>query len=75
MNQDQVISLNHNTAECIKSALRLTETFYQNICNGASYSVPYGAMDYILGGLVGAFLLAVIAIFLGMALSIIFDSI
>lgn len=70
MDPNQTINLNHNAAECIKSAARLTETFYQNICTGASYTVPYGGVDYILGSLLILALVAFILFLIGVALAI-----
>lgn len=55
---EQTLNLNHNSAECIKSAARLTGTFYQNICNGQTSFVPYGVWDYVIGGSFIAFLIA-----------------
>lgn len=49
--QDATINLNHNAAECIKSATKLTGTLYYNICDGTQHLVPFGMVDYLIGGL------------------------
>lgn len=43
---EQSIELNHNQAECIKSAMGWGETVYKNICSGKSEVVVWGSMDY-----------------------------
>ena len=58
--QDATINLNHNTAECIKSATQLTGTVYYNICDGTHHLVPFGAVDYLIGGLLLLFLATVV---------------
>ena len=58
--QDATINLNHNSAECIKSASQLTGTVYYNICDGTHHLVPYGAIDYLIGGLLLLFLATVV---------------
>lgn len=65
MNQDQTINLNHNAAECIKSASKFGETIYTNICNGNVSHVVWGGVDWagmlILMALGVGFLLMLLA--------------
>lgn len=48
MNQDQVINLNQNASDCIKSANKFGETVYTNICNGNVSHVMWGGADWAL---------------------------
>jgi len=48
MNQDQVINLNQNAANCIHSATSFGETVYTNICNGNVSHITWGGADWVL---------------------------
>ena len=48
------------TTECLKSINHIGSTAYQNVCNGEFYTVPWGAGDWILGGLLGVLLVGVL---------------
>jgi len=51
---DQTITLNQNAAECIHSISNIGNTVYQNICSGASATVPWGVADWISAAFIGA---------------------
>ena len=58
MNSEQTLNLNldSKTLEaCLKTVNSWGETTYQNICTGASVTVPWGQMDYV-PALLGALL-------------------
>ena len=43
------INLNtESVQECLKTVNNWGETIHQNVCNGASATVPWGGMDYFL---------------------------
>lgn len=51
---ESTINLNHNAAECIKSAAKFGETVYTNICNGIVSTVAWGGVDWLgFIGLIG----------------------
>lgn len=59
MTQEQVLTLNHNSAQCIKSVHNWGETKYQNICSGEYMDLAWGHVDYFFAVLTCA--LAVLA--------------
>lgn len=38
------------TQDCFKSIRNIGETIHQNICDGTVSIVPWGSIDYIVGG-------------------------
>lgn len=59
---EEIIHLNENSVNCIRSSSQWTKTVYYNICNGATYDVPSGTVDYIAGGLLIALGLGVVLV-------------
>lgn len=53
--QEHVVTLNHNSAECIKATTNWGETIYRNICSDTSVHVAWGLMDYYGVMLIAAF--------------------
>ena len=60
--------------QCLKSTTRFGETFYQNICDGSSYIVPFGFWDFALIIILGLFGIATIILFLGMIFKVVFNN-
>jgi len=44
---DATVNLNHNAAECIKSASHFGYTTYANICNQTTYDLAWGGVDWL----------------------------
>jgi len=61
---ENTVNLNHNAAECIKSASSFGYTTFTNICNGTTTRVDWGALDWFLTlagvSLIGAFALTLL---------------
>jgi hypothetical protein len=58
---------------CLKSTSNFTETTYQNICNGQSYTVPRGSLDIIGFSILIALGMSLVFIILVMLFEAIFD--
>lgn len=48
--------------QCLKSISHIGSTTYMNVCNGATYSVPWGGADWILAVLGALLLVSLIAL-------------
>jgi len=48
-NRMNEITLNNNTAECIKEISNFGNTVFVNICNGTETTVLWGTFNYVLG--------------------------
>lgn len=55
--------LNLNAQDCLKSVNQIGKTTYMNICNGTTNSVPWGAGDWILAGILAVIVLSAVFIF------------
>ena len=60
-------NLDLNLSRCLVEKQNFTYTEVTNVCNGETYQVPHGSVDYIAGFLVGSLLLILIG-FIGFML-------
>jgi len=45
------MDLNNNLADCVQHSFNIGETVYYNICTGTTKAVPWGSMEWAMGGL------------------------
>lgn len=65
MNNQPLIPENLNIStesisECLKTISNIGSTVHQNVCNGASATVPWGSLDWILAILLTTLLVGMI---------------
>jgi hypothetical protein len=66
MTQEQVLTLNHNSADCIKSVMNWGGKKYQNICSGEYVNIEWGHVDYVLASFSFLLLVAVLILVVAM---------
>ncbi len=64
------INLANNNSNCIKTVLHITSTDYVNVCNGAIINVTNGIGDYMIIAIIGACLIGMLALIIGVIYSI-----
>lgn len=68
-----VVELNQNISNCVKSAKDFTVTHYTNVCNGETYDVDMGLFDTILVYFLLGLVAGVILLLFSLTFKIIFD--
>ena len=61
------------TEGCLKATLNFKGSTYQNVCDGSSYYVPNGSLDYVSIGLMLIIGIVVVSLFGAMARAIFKD--
>lgn len=62
--------LDLNMSRCLVEKQNFTYTAVTNVCNGEVYQVPHGAVDYLVGGLLGAFVVGICFVLVGLFIMI-----
>lgn len=68
-----VVELNQNISNCVKSAKDFTVTHYTNVCNGETYDVNMGLIDIVLACFLLGLAAGVTLLLFSISYGIIFD--